>query len=157
MDRRPIRQSSHDAVMGRDDFDAWFKEKQRHDPGLRGAIEDAECRSNLLTRMIDRRLKACLTQDEVARSMGTTQSAVSELEGGGTDPRLSTLQRYARAVGCQVSVHVDASGIATGFHGWRQVPAPVVGAESSSLPAAPAGSVFVARALMAGPDAYSAA
>jgi transcriptional regulator with XRE-family HTH domain len=38
--------------------------------------------------------------------MRTTQSAISDLENGSTDPRLSTLQRYARAVGCQLEIRV---------------------------------------------------
>jgi transcriptional regulator with XRE-family HTH domain len=42
--------------------------------------------------------------------MGTTQSAVSELERAEADPRLSTLQRYARSVGAYLGfeVHVAA-------------------------------------------------
>lgn len=51
-----------------------------------------------------------LGQKDVARLMGTTQSAVSDLERTAVDPRISTLQRYARAVGAAlklVAVPVD--------------------------------------------------
>jgi transcriptional regulator with XRE-family HTH domain len=47
-----------------------------------------------------------ISQAEVASAMGTTQSAVSDLERGATDPRLSTLQRYARAVGCVLHIGI---------------------------------------------------
>lgn len=43
-----------------------------------------------------------LDQTQVAAQMGTSQSAVARLEGGLTDPKLSTLQRYANAVGCEL-------------------------------------------------------
>ncbi|WP_235593855.1 helix-turn-helix domain-containing protein [Rhodococcus ruber] len=40
-----------------------------------------------------------LSQTLVAARMGTSQSAVARLERGDLDPRLSTLERYAQAVG----------------------------------------------------------
>jgi DNA-binding XRE family transcriptional regulator len=48
------------------------------------------------------RLAAGLTQAEVARRTGTTQSAVARAEGPGANPRLETLQRMARALGHEV-------------------------------------------------------
>ena len=43
-----------------------------------------------------------IDQTTVAHRMDTSQSAVARLEGGLTDPKLSTLQRYAYAVGCDL-------------------------------------------------------
>ncbi len=40
-----------------------------------------------------------LSQKKLAARMGTTQSAVSDLESGRVEPQLRTLQRYARALG----------------------------------------------------------
>jgi transcriptional regulator with XRE-family HTH domain len=91
-----------------DDFDRWIEEEQRADPRLAGAIADAECRSDLLLFLINCRVGQRISQATVADAMDTTQSAVSELEGGGTDPRLSTLQRYARALGCVMRLHVES-------------------------------------------------
>lgn len=46
-----------------------------------------------------RRVKLGLTQTEVAARMGTSQSAVARIEAGEGDIRLSTLERYAAALG----------------------------------------------------------
>lgn len=48
-----------------------------------------------------------LSQREVGRRMGCNQSTVSQMEAGQHDPRLSTLQRYARAV--NVILELDIS------------------------------------------------
>ena len=45
-----------------------------------------------------------LSQTEVAARMGTSQSAVARLESGDADIRLSTLERYAAALGHQLEV-----------------------------------------------------
>ena len=46
-----------------------------------------------------RRVKLGLTQTELAARMGTSQSAVARIESGEGDVRLSTLERYAAALG----------------------------------------------------------
>jgi transcriptional regulator with XRE-family HTH domain len=55
--------------------------------------------------MLAARTRMGLTQDEVAGLMGTTKSAVSRLEASGKHiPSLSTLKRYAQAVGCHLEI-----------------------------------------------------
>jgi transcriptional regulator with XRE-family HTH domain len=88
-----------------DDLDDFLDEELR-DPEFRGAYEDAMARSALLRALVSRRGECQLNQAGVAALMGTTQSAVSDLERGATDPRLSTLQRFARAVRCQLRLHL---------------------------------------------------
>lgn len=77
------------------------------DPAVAAATEDAEHRSLLRAILVAQRKATHLTQKDVARLMQTTQSSVSELENGAVDPHLSTLQRYARAVGARVVVRVS--------------------------------------------------
>lgn len=77
------------------------------DPAVAQATEDAETRLDLLDELVALRKSSHLTQKQVAEAMETTQSTVSEFENGGEDPYLSTLQRYARAVGAKLSVHVQ--------------------------------------------------
>ncbi len=52
------------------------------------------------------RTEAGLTQEEMARRMGTTQSAIARLEAGGTRPTLETLEKLAAAVGAELVVGV---------------------------------------------------
>lgn len=91
-----------------DDLDV-FVEEQRRDPAFAAAYQDAEARAALLDGCVRFRKAAGLTQTDVARAMGTTQSVISELEAGAADPRLGTLQRYARAVGAQLAVSISPS------------------------------------------------
>ncbi len=44
-------------------------------------------------------MKAGLTQDEVANKLQTTRSAVSGMENHATDVKLSTLEKFAEALG----------------------------------------------------------
>lgn len=81
-------------------------EEERVDPEFRAAYEDAFDREVLLKALVAQRKTLELSQGEVARRMGTTQSAVSDLERGAADPRWTTLQRYARAVGVRLQTIV---------------------------------------------------
>jgi predicted transcriptional regulator len=51
---------------------------------------------------VARRHELGLSQTQVAARMGTSQSAVARLEAGQGDVRLSTLERYAAALGSLV-------------------------------------------------------
>ena len=55
------------------------------------------------------RTEAGLTQRELGRRMGTTQSAIARMEGGGTRPTLETLRKLAAAVGADLVVGVGAN------------------------------------------------
>ncbi len=54
--------------------------------------------------------RAGLTQAELARRMGTTQSSIARIEGGGSLPTLDMLACLARATG--VTVHLGVPGLA---------------------------------------------
>jgi transcriptional regulator with XRE-family HTH domain len=61
--------------------------------------------ASVASQMLKARSKAGLTQDAVAELMGTSKSAVSRLEGVGKHaPSLSTLKKYAKAVGCDLQI-----------------------------------------------------
>ncbi len=82
-----------------DDLAGFIAKASARDERFAASLEDARSRSALLRSLIDARKAEGLTQATVAEQMGTTQSAISDFEGGTSDPRLSTLHRYARAVG----------------------------------------------------------
>lgn len=48
------------------------------------------------------------SQAEVAAKAGTTAGLVSEIEGGKVDPRLSTVERIAAALGMTVTIGAAA-------------------------------------------------
>jgi hypothetical protein len=66
-------------------------------------------RRRLVTELTAERQAARLSQTEVAARMGTSQSAVARLESGEADARASTLERYAAAVGRQITWELRSS------------------------------------------------
>lgn len=73
--------------------------ERRHDPVLPGFKQMAARRRALADDLVARRVAVGMTQTEVAARMGTSQSAVARMEAGESDLRLSTVERYAAAVG----------------------------------------------------------
>ena len=74
------------------------------------AARMAEDRGRLVRELAEQRQAAGLSQTEVAARMGTSQSAVARLESGTADVRASTLERYAAAVGGQITWKLDRPG-----------------------------------------------
>ena len=60
-------------------------------------------RGRLVRELAEQRQAAGLSQTEVAARMGTSQSAVARLEAGDADVRASTLERYAAAIGSEIT------------------------------------------------------
>ncbi len=68
-------------------------------PGFR---EMSARRHTLSDELAERRRLLGLSQTQVAARMGTSQSAVARIETGGSDVLLSTMDRYAAALGRQL-------------------------------------------------------
>lgn len=82
-----------------------FLKKASKRKGFRKAYKELEEEYKLTREMLSARSKFGLTQEAVADLMGTTKSAVSRLEGAGKHaPSLTTLKRYAQAVGCRLEI-----------------------------------------------------
>ena len=91
---KPVRHE-HEKFLRRANRHAGFKEAY-------GSLEDKYALAGELLRA---RAKAGLTQEAVAERMGTTKSAVSRLEAAGkVSPSVTTLKKYAQAVGCEVKI-----------------------------------------------------
>ena len=67
----------------------------------------SEQRRRLVGELTEQRRSAGLSQTEVAARMGTSQSAVARLEAGDVDVRASTLERYAAAIGSQITWRLE--------------------------------------------------
>ena len=84
---------------------AAFLTKARARKGFAEAYDALALEYQVADQLLRARSRAGLTQDAVAELMGTTKSAISRLESAGKHtPSLGTLQRYARAVGCEIQV-----------------------------------------------------
>lgn len=82
-----------------------FLKKVLKRKGFRRAYEDLEEEYRLAREMLAARSRFGLTQEAVAELMGTTKSAVSRLEAAGKHaPSLTTLKKYAHAVGCRLEI-----------------------------------------------------
>ena len=66
-------------------------------------------RRELIDELVRARQESELSQTEIAARMGTSQSAVARLESGTLDARLSTLERYAAALGQTVDWQIRPS------------------------------------------------
>jgi transcriptional regulator with XRE-family HTH domain len=76
-------------------------------PGFEAFADDPD---RVLRVLVKRRQRLGLSQTAVAARMGTSQSAVARLEAGRSDPRLSTLARYAAALDATVSYAIGPEG-----------------------------------------------
>lgn len=86
------------------DHDAFLKKASRR-KGFAKAYDDLEGEYSLAYALLSARVHAGLTQEQVAECMGTTKSAISRLESPGKhSPSVSTLERYAEAVGCTITI-----------------------------------------------------
>lgn len=59
--------------------------------------------------LIAARVRAGLTQDDIAERMNTTQSTIARLESGRSMPSLRTFFRYAKATDSCAVIRLDAA------------------------------------------------
>ena len=81
-----------------------LKKRFMEDPGFREEYVRVDEEYALIEALVRARTAANLTQTEVARRLGTTQSAAARLEGGRVSPSFATLRRYAEATGTRLTV-----------------------------------------------------
>lgn len=95
-----------------DDFDKYLDE-QLTNPQFREEYEKLAPEYEFKKALIGARIKANLTQKQLAELMGTKQSAIARLEGGRQMPTLETLQKLAQVLGVDFVVgpggHVSAN------------------------------------------------
>jgi len=89
-------------IPARESFAKW-----RENPEYLAAYEALEEEFALAHALIEARAHAGLTQEEVARRMGTTQAVIARLEGGRVRPSTRTLDRFARATGTRLKISFE--------------------------------------------------
>ena len=89
--------------MSKDFLDEIVEKRKRTNRDFPQMVEANLRARRLLRSLAERRRKLGLSQTAVAARMGTSQSALARLEGGESDPRVSTVERYALAVGQELA------------------------------------------------------
>ena len=84
-----------------------LKKRWMEDPEFKAEYDALEEEFAVAAALIDARTKAHMTQEDVAKAMGTTQAVIARLEGGGSLPSTRTLKRFAEATGMRLRISFE--------------------------------------------------
>ena len=77
------------------------------DPEFQAAYDALGEEFALAGALIKARAHADMTQEQVARAMGTTQAVIARLESGKATTTTRTLKRYAKATGMRLKISFE--------------------------------------------------
>lgn len=83
-----------------------FKKQLLKNKSVRKSYEELGPQFEVISLLIKRRLQKGLTQRELARKIGTKQSAVSRLESGTYNPSLTFIFKVADALDAKLKVSI---------------------------------------------------
>jgi len=91
------------------DIKRYVKNRAERDPEFAENYEVGYADFKIGVILRQAREAAGLTQDEVAQRLQTKKSAISRIENHADDVRLSTIRRYAEAVGANLQIRLAHS------------------------------------------------
>ena len=94
-------------MTDRDELDELISTRSSPNPAFPEMVDEALRAREVLRELTRARIDQGLSQSVVAARMGSSQSVVVRIERGNRDVRLSTLARYAAAVGRRVNWSVS--------------------------------------------------
>jgi len=86
-----------------------LKKRLLADPKTKAEYDAQAPEFAVARELIAARVRAGLTQGQLAEKMQTTQSTIARMESGRTMPSLRTLSRYAEATGSRAVVRLEAA------------------------------------------------
>lgn len=90
----------------RDFLDEVVAERTGQSPDFPDLVEAAVRRRELLGALAEKRREDERSQTAIAAAMQSSQSSIARLESSATDARISTVDRYAHALGYRVQYHL---------------------------------------------------
>lgn len=81
-----------------------LKKELFKNPKAKKAYEDLQPEFAIVQAIIDARVKKKISQEELAKRMGTGQAVISRLENANAKPSLSLIKRLADALGLKVEL-----------------------------------------------------
>ena len=83
-----------------------LKSEALKDPKVKEAYDSLELEFSIIRQILDKRLKRGISQKDLAKKIGTGQSAISRLESGNYNPTLSFLKKISEALGSKLEVKI---------------------------------------------------
>ena len=90
------------------DVERYISRRKRQRPGFARDFEPGYRLFEFGVMLRQAREHAGVTQEAIARKLRTRKSAISRIENHAQDIRLSTLQKYARALGKDLKVELTS-------------------------------------------------
>lgn len=86
-----------------DDFTKYLV-KNLEDPEFKKEWDALDTETQLMRAVLDARLEAGMTQEQLSKKTGINQSNLSRIERGVGNPSMATIERIAAALGKKVSI-----------------------------------------------------
>ena len=84
-----------------------LKKELLSDPVVAKEYERLRPRYELISQLISARTKKGLTQAQLAKKMGTKQSAIARIEGGDSNPSIAFLEKLTKALGSKLIIQLQ--------------------------------------------------
>lgn len=89
-----------------DDLDKYIADRKKKDVDFAKNFDEGYKNFSIGVLLKMAREEAGLTQEQVARKLQTKKSAISRIENHAEDIRLSTIKRFAEAVGRNIELNI---------------------------------------------------
>lgn len=84
-----------------------IKNELMTDEEFKSEYERLKPRYDIISQIINARKEQNMTQEELAKRVGTQKSNISRLESGNYNPSLDFLIKVARSLGKELSIHMQ--------------------------------------------------
>jgi len=88
------------------DVEKYIERRKRKNPRFKKSFESGYRAFEFSVMLRQAREEAGVTQEAIARKLRTKKSAISRIENHAEDIRLSTLEKYANALGMKIRVQL---------------------------------------------------
>jgi len=89
-----------------DDLDKYIEKRKKRSPEFAKDFEDGYNDFKIGLLLKQARVESGLTQEDIAKKLKTKKSAISRIENHAENIKLSTLKKFAQAVGREISLHL---------------------------------------------------
>lgn len=88
------------------DLQKYIKERKARDPEFAKGFDSGYEQFKIGAMLKQARVEAGLTQEEVAARLHTKKTAISRIENHAEDIKLSTIERFAEAIGKRLTLKI---------------------------------------------------